>query len=674
MISTEGRSDESSCLSPPTEIDPEKVEAVALLLLVLLLALALVMGRTLERWNSQLLGSAGSALLLGLVLSIIFSWGGLAGAYQAAIAFKYDTFIFILLPIIMFEAGYSLDSTYFLSNLFPLALFSFVGTTVSTFVVGVMMWAFGVWGWCERLSLISNLTFGAIISATDPVTVLAVFNKLNADPQLYALVFGESVMNDAVASVLYHTISGFIKDTEVNSGTVLAGVGIFFGVFSGSMALGCAMGGLGALLLKTQFLFGDLVCEAGMILAVGYSSYLAADAAGLSGIVAIIFCAMTLSEFGKPNLSASSREGVHSLLRVAGGLAELFVFVYIGLALFLGQEAFNIWSYTALCLLALAASRAANILPCAAFTNAVVGDPAARISAAKQLVMWWSGLRGAMAFALAVQAAAEFGHDGMVMKTCTYYLVTLTVLVNGGSAGWLLNKLSLRSDSAFVVDVLDLDNGTGTGATNWALHSDSQGVTAAPPPLSRRVHTFLHRLLVVQPAADSPPGRCHTSDTSDGGHPPHLASHRELSAAHQRPTRMQQHRQHPNGTGAAVHGELNGQLRLDPATARDSPSNPDTGHQRGGLTAHGSAHSHASILRPAALSAHHSLNLDLEQSGGQRGGCGGGGGGLRVGSCSSLTELSKSSSDQLLAPHRVSSCASDEDGKSASSPNSRRRT
>lgn len=58
------------------------------------------------------------------------------------------------------------------------------------------------------------------------------------------------------------------------------------------MALGCAMGGLGALLLKTQFLFGDLVCEAGMILAVGYSSYLAADAAGLSGIVAIIFCAM----------------------------------------------------------------------------------------------------------------------------------------------------------------------------------------------------------------------------------------------------------------------------------------------------------------------------------------------------------------------------------------------
>lgn len=58
------------------------------------------------------------------------------------------------------------------------------------------------------------------------------------------------------------------------------------------MALGCAMGGAGALLLKTQFLFGDLVCEAGMVLAVGYSSYLAADAAGLSGIVSIIFCSM----------------------------------------------------------------------------------------------------------------------------------------------------------------------------------------------------------------------------------------------------------------------------------------------------------------------------------------------------------------------------------------------
>lgn len=63
------------------------------------------------------------------------------------------------------------------------------------------------------------------------------------------------------------------------------------------------------------------------------------------------------------------------------------------------------------------------------------------------------------------------------MKTCTYYLVTLTVLVNGGSAGWLLGKLSLRSDSAFVVDVLDLDDGTGGHSHGVKWYTDLQSET-----------------------------------------------------------------------------------------------------------------------------------------------------------------------------------------------------
>ncbi|GAB5584555.1 sodium/hydrogen exchanger 6 isoform X3 [Prionailurus iriomotensis] len=123
------------------------------------------------------------------------------------VTFDPEVFFNILLPPIIFHAGYSLKKRHFFRNLGSILAYAFLGTAVSCFIIGNLM--YGVVKLMKVVGQLSDkfyytdcLFFGAIISATDPVTVLAIFNELHADVDLYALLFGESVLNDAVAIVL----------------------------------------------------------------------------------------------------------------------------------------------------------------------------------------------------------------------------------------------------------------------------------------------------------------------------------------------------------------------------------------------------------------------------------------------------------------------------------------
>ena len=118
--------------------------------------------------------------------------------------FDPELFFNILLPPIIFHAGYSMKKRFFFRNIGSILTFAFVGTILSTFAVAGIM--YGVTRIFTHLKstmrFIDTLRFGALISATDPVTILAIFSDLNVDVNLYALVFGESVLNDAVAIVI----------------------------------------------------------------------------------------------------------------------------------------------------------------------------------------------------------------------------------------------------------------------------------------------------------------------------------------------------------------------------------------------------------------------------------------------------------------------------------------
>ena len=126
---------------------------------------------------------------------------------------QFDTEVFfnILLPPIIFHAGYSMKRRFFFRNIGSILAYAFVGTTISTFTVAGVMYLVTILfpSLQSVISVLDLIRFGALISATDPVTILSIFNDLDVEVNLYALVFGESVLNDAVAIVITRSLEDY---------------------------------------------------------------------------------------------------------------------------------------------------------------------------------------------------------------------------------------------------------------------------------------------------------------------------------------------------------------------------------------------------------------------------------------------------------------------------------
>jgi NhaP-type Na+/H+ or K+/H+ antiporter len=115
-------------------------------------------------------------------------------------------FMILLLPPIIFESGYNMNKKSFFKNLGTVLMFSFIGTFIAIFSSSVMFWLVGITPLSPDFTWKEAFAFGSLISATDPVSVLASFKEMNADADLYAIIFGESIFNDAVAIVMYQTV------------------------------------------------------------------------------------------------------------------------------------------------------------------------------------------------------------------------------------------------------------------------------------------------------------------------------------------------------------------------------------------------------------------------------------------------------------------------------------
>jgi solute carrier family 9 (sodium/hydrogen exchanger), member 8 len=147
-----------------------------------------------------------------------------------------------------------------------------------------------------------------------------------------------------------------------------------------------------------------------------------------------MFCGMAMAKYVRPNLSRSTDDRVGAFFRVIATLAEIFVFVYIGCALFTEHQAWgsvSTWAFIVMSLVALAVSRYLNVYPCTAFVN-LLRPAESRIPETHKHMLWFSGLRGAMAFALASRARNELDNSrtGHVILTCTFFMVRIALSAN----------------------------------------------------------------------------------------------------------------------------------------------------------------------------------------------------------------------------------------------------
>ncbi|XP_061492931.1 sodium/hydrogen exchanger 9 isoform X6 [Rhineura floridana] len=362
--------------------------------------------------------------------------------------FDPSIFFNVLLPPIIFHAGYSLKKRHFFRNLGSILAYAFLGTAISCIVIGLIMY-----GFVKAMVQVSQLKngdfhftdclfFGSLMSATDPVTVLAIFHELHVDTDLYTLLFGESVLNDAVAIVLTYSISIYSPKENPNAFDAAAffqSVGNFLGIFAGSFAMGSAYAVVAALLTKFTKLCEFPMLETGLFFLLSWSAFLSAEAAGLTGIVAVLFCGVTQAHYTYNNLSADSKMRTKQLFEFMNFLAENVIFCYMGLALFTFQNhIFNpLFIFGAF--VAIFIARACNIYPITFILN--LGRKQ-KIPRNFQHMMMFSGLRGAIAFALAIRDTES--QPKQTMFTTTLLIVFFTVWVFGGGTTPMLAWLQIR--------------------------------------------------------------------------------------------------------------------------------------------------------------------------------------------------------------------------------------
>jgi NhaP-type Na+/H+ or K+/H+ antiporter len=212
--------------------EPLRCRTQAFLLQLFTLATAFVIGLGIKHLNIHWIHEAGATILLGVLVGLMISGSSVSDEITDWLDFDESVFFFLLLPPIIFEGGYSLRTKPFLSNFGAICGLAFAGTTISTFAIGFFVWICGGMGICYGLPLLHALVFGALISATDPVTVLAIFQELGVNTELYSLVFGESVLNDAVAIVLYRTLVNF-NNKGVTFVSLIESAGFFLVIFVG---------------------------------------------------------------------------------------------------------------------------------------------------------------------------------------------------------------------------------------------------------------------------------------------------------------------------------------------------------------------------------------------------------------------------------------------------------
>ncbi|XP_041115829.1 sodium/hydrogen exchanger 7-like [Polyodon spathula] len=364
------------------------------------------------------------------------------------VTFDPEVFFNILLPPIIFHAGYSLKKRHFFRNLGSILAYAFLGTALSCFIIGNLM--YGVVKLMQAVGQLSDrfyytdcLFFGAIISATDPVTVLAIFNELSADVDLYVLLFGESVLNDAVAIVLSSSIVAY-QPSGGNSHTFDAAaffksVGVFLGIFSGSFAMGAVTGVVTALVTKFTKLHCFPLLETALFFLMSWSTFLLAEACGFTGVVAVLFCGITQAHYTYNNLSTESTVRTKQLFEVLHFLAENFIFSYMGLALFTFQNHIFSPIFIVGAFVAIFIGRACNIYPISFALNLGRRN---KIGWNFQHMMMFAGLRGAMAFALAIRDTATYARQ--MMFTTTLLIVFFTVWVFGGGTTPMLSWLHIR--------------------------------------------------------------------------------------------------------------------------------------------------------------------------------------------------------------------------------------
>ncbi len=329
-----------------------------------------------------------------------------------------------LLPPLVFEAALYLRWQQLRRELPVVLLLATAGVAISALVTALGMVYVVQWAWP------SALIFGVLIAATDPVSVIATFKEQHVHGRLRLLVEAESLLNDGTAAV------GFALALSFAQGVNVGGASIPIALLTtslGGITCGAAVAGL--MLLIAGRTTNNLI-ELTLTTVVAYGSFLLADHFGLSGVLATVTAGLLVGNIGPlGSISAHGRASVQGFWEYAAFIANSIIFLLIGIHE--AEQPFAlILPAIAVAILFVLLGRALSVYPlCALFARTHL-----RVTMSHQHVLFWGGLRGALALALALGLPPGMPQANEIVRV-TFAVVAFSVFVQGLTMGPLLRRL-----------------------------------------------------------------------------------------------------------------------------------------------------------------------------------------------------------------------------------------
>jgi len=353
-----------------------------------------------------------------------------------------ELILFIFVPPLIFESALNMDSRLLLRNLTPVLVLAIPGLLISTAIVGTAL------AWLTPLSLGQALLFGSLISATDPVAVIALFKELGAPKQLTVLVEGESLFNDATAIVTFNIILTAIAAGQVGEDAINQGIISFLISFVGGITVGAVFGYL--MRWTMNLAQNNSLVLATISTITAYAAFLIAEEIfQVSPVMAVVSTGLVIGWYKANRLDAEERKYLGEFWEYTAFFANSLIFLLVGITAssfeFFEQlsETQSLLTILGITIVTVLVTRAIVIFTLVPLVNFFRES---KIPFSYQLVSYWGGLRGAVCLALALSIDPQFPNRDLIV-ILTLGIALFTLLIPSTTIGKLIQNLQLNRPS-----------------------------------------------------------------------------------------------------------------------------------------------------------------------------------------------------------------------------------